>query len=502
MQLTSLGHSGFLVEMRPRPDAAAVRLLVDPWIRDTIVGDLQGRFPRIRLDYRALGTVHAVFLSHAHTDHLDPYSLVELWNRLEPRPALLLPESLRFLETLLREALSGVQIRFLAHREDVPFQGLSLMAFFSPETEPTNEDDVMVLVVRSESEVLLDEADALLPFYHPLVREELASLLSGPGIDSACVVTTRNEGASTMSMLAARNLEDRRRLVDRALERCYEEIDEMYAPLDDADGEGLWENERLVRLIAGQGICYPQALGADWNRVLFPIRLCDRVRMENEIAQQYEHRHRVEEFVAGQVHAIRNGRLVDREPSPFLQLLDREEDRAFSPALECFEDFPRAPLRDEPRDRASQAAAILDCLNRRFLPHLIGARRPPVEHLLGENGGQYRVRIRYGTTSDHRDADHVITFERLRFAEAAPDGDPDEHYWANDLEDFLAGRCDEFSTFCRRPLPAREPRLWRTLGLPYLNNDLVERKLRYHFERALRGESPDAWVLGFYGEPR
>ncbi len=500
MNVTSLGHSGFLLEMQPRPDAAMVRILADPWISDTVIGDLQGRFPRVRLDYDALGTIHGIFLSHAHTDHLDPYSLVELWQKLDSRPALLLPESLRFLEKLLCEALPDVEIHFLAHREAVDFHGLSAMAFFSPETQPTNEDDVMVLVVRSESEVFLNEADALLPFYHPAVREELASLLSGPEIVSACMVTTRNEGGSTMSMLAASNVEDRRQRVDRCLERSYEEIDEMYALLDIDGGEDLWENERLVRLIGGEGICYPQALGTDWNRVLFPICLSDRVRMENEVAQQYEHRHKVEEFVPGQIHRIHDGSLESRESCPFLKLLDREEDRAFAPALECFEDFPEAPLRDDERDSTSQAVAILNCLNQRFLPHLTGARRPPVEHLLGENGGQYRVRVRYGTTTDHRDADYAITFERLRFEESAAEGEPDEHYWANDLEDFLEGRCDEFSTFCRRPLPAKAQRLWLTLGLPYLNNDLVEKKLRYHFERARRGESLEKWVLQFYGE--
>ena len=188
--------------------------------------------------------------------------------------------------------------------------------------------------------------------------------------------------------------------------------------------------------------------------------------------------------------------LLERERAPSLELLDREDERIFDPELELFEDFPRAPLRNDARDEDPRR--LLEILNSRFLPHLVGARTPPVEHLLAANGGEYRVRIRHGTIERHRDVDYRISFARLQFHEVETSGDPDEHYWAHDLEDYLDGRCDDFSTFCRHPLVEGEPRFWSCLGLPYLNNDLVEKKVRYHFERARRGESVDEWVLGFY----
>ncbi len=132
-----------------------------------------------------------------------------------------------------------------------------------------------------------------------------------------------------------------------------------------------------------------------------------------------------------------------------------------------------------------------------FLPWLIGHRDPPIEHLLSACGGEYRVRVRYGTSEHHQSRDWVISFERLAFAESLAHGEPQEDYWANDLEDYLDGRCDDFSTFCRTPL-ALSHLLWDCLGMPFLNDDLVARKLRFHFERAARGESVDDWVLGFY----
>ena len=81
---------------------------------------------------------------------------------------------------------------------------------------------------------------------------------------------------------------------------------------------------------------------------------------------------------------------------------------------------------------------------------------------------------------------------------ACEDDEPAEFYWANDIDDFLDGRCDEFSTVCRRPLGGTAIRLWQCLGLPYLNNDIIEKKLRYHFERAAYGESSSDWVMEFY----
>ena len=109
--------------------------------------------------------------------------------------------------------------------------------------------------------------------------------------------------------------------------------------------------------------------------------------------------------------------------------------------------------------------------------------------------------MRYGESSRCTDEDYRLTFHELRFTlTAAVASEPQEAYWANDVDDFLAGRCDEFSTFCRLPLAASAQRFWRCLGLPYLNNDSTEKKLRLHFDRAARGESSEDWVLSFYDD--
>jgi hypothetical protein len=121
--------------------------------------------------------------------------------------------------------------------------------------------------------------------------------------------------------------------------------------------------------------------------------------------------------------------------------------------------------------------------------------------MLGAGGGEWRIRVRFGSASDFEDRDLLAAFGRPRFDWADAAGEPAEHVRANDVTDVLDGRADEFSTLCRAPLPAPTQHLWLSLGMPWLNPDLVERKLRFHFERAARGESNADFVVPFWRRP-
>jgi hypothetical protein len=531
MKLTALGHISFLLEIASERGGAPVRILGDPWLSDYAIGDLMGRFPRLRFDPAAFEPLDAIFLSHSHTDHFDPPSLVRLWDSLRAKPALLLPASILHLRGILEEQLPGVRIVPLHQGSTVDLRGVSIGGFFNPERQGTNEDDVFVLVVRGDKEVFLDESDALLPFYDPELRARLARILCDPGVETAVFLTAKNQLEATMSMLSSGGREDRMRRLSASLELVYEEIREIFEPFvgedeedeegdededdeaeaaDDSDFEGdedeggdaladVWADPRVIRLVGGQGMCYPQALGTEWNHVLFPVRVDDRVRFEREIAADFGRPTIIEAFTPGSTFTLAAGRIASKARAGFVELLDRESDRSFRPELELRDDFPVAPLREETRDVERQRAILSELLDHRFLPYLIGVRAPAIEQLLSAGGGEYRIRIRYGTTSSFVDRDFRLTFDVLRFVECdAAAAEPDEWYWANDLEDTYDGRSDEFSIFCRRPLPARAQRLWNSLGYPYLNADLIGRKLRLHFERARAGDSIEPWVLSFY----
>ncbi len=499
MKLHALGHSSFLVEMTNSEDEA-VRILADPWITDFVIGDLMSRFPRVRIDYDALPEIHAIFLSHSHTDHFCPYSLLELWTNLSSAPTILVPQSLAYLTDLLSEYLVDATIMVIEQNLPIDFMGVSITTLFNLERRPTNEDDVMVLAIESEQEIFFSECDALLPFYDEVAREAIGTYLGGEGegLDTAVFLTTKNELGATMASFNAKNLEDRSTFVAGAEDLVNAEIEEIYTPMPDLYPD-LWKNERLVRLIGGQGIAFPTQINPEFNRVLFPIRLSDRVAMEREFADEMELQHSIDTFEPGFVHELTDGQLTDREPCAYLELLDDETDRDFDPSLECFDTFPVAPLRGDSRDFEKQQAAILERLNNSFLGYLVGRREPPIEHLLADNDeNTYVVRIRYGNSAQWEDRDYEISFQDLRFTQEESGGDADEFYWANDLDDYLNGACDDFSTFCRAPLGGAARRFWDSLGMPYLNNDLVERKLRLHFERAQNGFTVGEWVLPYY----
>tara|TARA_B100000809_G_scaffold105818_1_gene104362 strand:- start:2556 stop:4073 length:1518 start_codon:yes stop_codon:yes gene_type:complete len=498
MKILSLGHSSYILEMDPAA-GEPVRILADPWLSDYLIGDLMGRFPRVRLDLQALQPIHAIYLSHSHTDHLDPYALLEL-RKLDPSPVLLLPQSMEYLEPLLQKYLPEIEITLLRQGEETNLHGLKLTAMFNPELRATNEDDVMVLIAETEEEVFVGEGDALMPLYDSAAREELADRFNRQGVQTACFLGIKNEGDSTMNMLSAKNGEQRKELLGQSIEATYAELYDIYSPFDE-EADSLWGNPALVRVLTGQGICYPQALDTDYNRILFPIRLEDRVRMEREVAGQFGCQHSIEELLPGHLHELSGGRQQSSTPAMGVTVLDQEEERHFDPESKLERNFPQGPLLEDQRDIETQKRRIAEYLQVRFLPWLIGARTPPLEHLLADGKGEYRIRIRYGTGSDYEETDHLLSFARLSFQPVETAGKPDEFYWANDIDDVLAGRADEFSLCCREPLEGKAQRLWRCLGLPYLNNDLIEKKLRLHFERAARGETPDSWAEPYW-QPR
>ncbi len=497
MQVTALGHSCVLLSFESMHTSTRTRILIDPWLSDHATGDGMGRFPRVRFDSNALAPVDAVFLSHAHSDHLDPYTLVQLWQTLSPAPTLLLPVTLAYLVPVFREYLPGSTIQLLHAHRPVAFRDLELMGFFDINLAPTNEDDVMILVVRNGSEVVLSEADANLSLEDPEFRAYISGLLTGPGVDSAVFLTTENELTGTLLTKDCRTIEDREALAEHAMDELLESVQDLYTPNDDPSD--LWHCAHLLRLVHGQGLTAPHELDPRWQQILFPVRISHRVREERAAAARAGFCHQIDRLTDGAVHCITAGRVDTCTPLSGLTCLDQDDTRRFNPNLDFFPALPCAPLRADLRDRAEQHRQILALLNHQFLPYLHGSRQPPVLHLLASYGGRYAVRVHFGEVVDDTCLDYVLDYGSLGFIEAPASAEPpQETYWANDLEDFLAGHCDEFSTFCRTQFPGQEIRLQMCLAAPLLNGALVEKRVRLHFERASQGKTPAAWVLPLF----
>lgn len=84
------------------------------------------RKTKVKLDPLKLATIDAIYISHSHTDHLDPYTLIEIYsaysseqdfspvrNDKNKGPTLLIPFTLEYLAPLFREYLGDIDIRIL-----------------------------------------------------------------------------------------------------------------------------------------------------------------------------------------------------------------------------------------------------------------------------------------------------------------------------------------------------------------------------------------------------
>ena len=468
--------------------------MVDPWLSDHATGDAMGRFPRLRFNVSDLGPIHAVFLSHAHCDHLVPYSLSRLWQELESPPVLLLPVSLSFLIPVLEEYLKRPTILVLEGHQAIDFRGLELLGFFDVGYEVTNEEDVMVLVVTNGAERVLVEADARLALELPNFRQYISMLMRAPNIESAVYLTTENELTGTLESRNCRTIEQREAVRQSALSEMWESVNHLYAPVDDP--MDLWQSDQLLRLVHGQGLTAPHELDARWQKVLFPVRIEDRIKPSAwSPNKRLPASHRRSDLDIAMI----KGRIEQQEALPGLVLLDHEEQRTFDGQLSFFPPLPCAPLHQNPRDIDAQRVRILTLLNERFLPYLHGLRQPPVLHLLATHGGSYRIRVHYGHTVGACVWDYVLRYEAPTFSESpVSESSEQEAYWANDLVDFLDGRCDEFSPFCRDQFPVDAMRLWSCLATPLMHSDLVTKKVRLHFERASQGLCPESWVMAMY----
>jgi len=71
---------------------------------------MMARNPRIKINYNKLQNIDAIFLSHSHLDHIDPYTLIEIYEKLEKKPDILLAETLAFLIPIFNKYLNNPNI--------------------------------------------------------------------------------------------------------------------------------------------------------------------------------------------------------------------------------------------------------------------------------------------------------------------------------------------------------------------------------------------------------
>jgi len=494
MKIAFLGHSEYIVEIENN-GGKTVRILFDAWLSDHAFGDFMAREPSVEAGIESLPPLDAIYLSHPHCDHFDPYTLVRIFRT--GRPALFLPETAAFLAPLLEQYLDNPEIIPLHHAEEVRWNGLTVSALSFHSGYHTNEEDVMMPVLFSNKEIFFSEVDAALPD-DPEACTLLHTLFKRFQFQNRVYMATRNELEALFLSIDAKTSQERRtalrdyrarRTLECALE--YEKYDS-----EGFDAPEIWKLNHLIKLFSGQGMIFAPEICPDYLPVSTPFSLKEVLEMEKKTAKRYNRKLGLAIHEPGKIVSIENGRIVKTEPIRWLSA--RSHSPSFSAPDRIIQKRERiAPLFDEKRDADRQAEKIEQILHERYRFFLTGDLEEPFQSLLrNKRNGMYVVEIRYGDSKEFRSTYYAIGYATVSMEKHAnaPD-DVDEIYWANDLEDFIDGRQDQFSTTLHTFFPEKSIRLWTMLGIPFLNSDIVYRKLEFHFQRALAGKSASEWVL-------
>ena len=149
------------------------------------------RNTKIKLDPEKMKSIDAVYISHAHTDHLDPYTLVEIYQHASP--LLILPVTLRFLTPLFAEYLPSAQIHWLVPRESFTMNGVEITGYMFSQADITNEDAVMMLSISNDRELFFAEIDTIPDEYDADIATALFQIFDRREYQTRCYLASRNE---------------------------------------------------------------------------------------------------------------------------------------------------------------------------------------------------------------------------------------------------------------------------------------------------------------------
>ena len=82
------------------------------------------RTVKVKLDTEKLKSIDAIYISHAHCDHFDPYTLTEIYKNANP--TLILPFTLRYLEGIIHEYLPSAEVVWLEPRKPYLVHGIEI----------------------------------------------------------------------------------------------------------------------------------------------------------------------------------------------------------------------------------------------------------------------------------------------------------------------------------------------------------------------------------------
>lgn len=474
-----------------------MRIFVDAWLSDFSVGDLMERSVKVELDMEKIKTVDAIYVSHSHTDHLDPYTLIPIYQNANP--ILLLPYTLAFVVPLIREYIPTIRIEILYPHQAFQHEGISITGHMFPQNTITNEDDVMMLSIENDRELLFAEIDTLPEEDDLDTQKQLFRILTKKSYETVCYLASRNELPGQLPVLDL-PIKKRKAFRDEYIAGRKEEMYFSYQKgeyEDFANFPNIYEIPNLVRGFIGQGIVYPRRFSLDYARVqIFPLE--EIASMESDIARECGYEFSQKALLPGRQYKVENGNIeTGRKECPIGELIiDREHGNLESTDPRLYADAPLFPR--ENLDIVTEKRRILEVLNARFLSYWSASAVASLRSTLIKNhDGCYRIGLKVQNAEtvvfEYSLAD--VVFREVPYSTELH---IDEDYWLLDIVDFLDGRQELYSNFWHRLDPKKIYRLWTCLGANFCNHDLLLNKYRLHFERAKSGLTVESFVSEVY----
>lgn len=284
MFISPLGHTEFGITIQNK-QGENIRILVDAWLSDYAFGDLMERTPRLELNAEKIKTLDVIYLSHAHCDHFDPYTLFPIYQIINPLLILILPETLAFLVPVLEKYIPKIKIQILRNREIFSYRGIDFQGICFENESITNEDDVMTLAVSNHEEIIYAEIDTVIPkteeAYNLLTR-----LFSQKPYMRVTYLSSRNELGANLPILDKSTDTDREKFRKQYRSSRKEELEWEYEMLAQEELPDFTDVPNFSRGFIGQGICYPSILDEELSHIV-AMSLIDISELENAIARNY-----------------------------------------------------------------------------------------------------------------------------------------------------------------------------------------------------------------------
>ncbi len=535
MQIDYLWHSEFLINIE-NADWKPVKIMSDAWLTNYAFWDLMARNPTLTIDYDKLWEIDAIFISHSHCDHFDPYTLSEMYKNLNNLPILLIPETIKFLTPLLDKYLPKFTYKILRNKEEIAIKWIKIKWLVFENDYLTNEDDVMTLFVYSDKEIVYAEVDTL-PSEIDNSNNYIFDMFSSKKYETVLYMATRNELEWNIKLLDIEDVNKRKKFASEYIKTRKEEIEWNYVKFEEwmVDYVDYSKSKNFCKAFIWQWIWYPSKLDSEASKVHI-LWLDEVVSIEKSTMQRYGKHFPITHFEAWVSYEIKNAKFNKLWKINYLNNLNFVKSPTNLDA-KFKRYYVNWPLNDEKRDEKRQEEIILDLLNNRFLPYQITNLEDSMKNILLEKKRDYVVKVIYWNNWKYIEKFYSYGFGSTKFEELivipADAGiykndsnnliDPrvkheddnvvwynlntnnyaltpiyDEDYYANDLEDFYNGKQELYSNFWHKLNSKCAYRFWTCLWSNFLNNDLVYKKYEFHFERALKWKNVDSYVENIY----